>query len=117
MTWTSKQPNSLASCRKASFTRRLIRFLATARDDGEAEWRARIARHRRERPSDWRTLEEPLDLAGALGALHPGEVALVDCITVWLSNLAWEAYRGVVLQPGREAKLTLLSGATQRRFW
>jgi adenosylcobinamide kinase/adenosylcobinamide-phosphate guanylyltransferase len=66
---------------------RPVLFVATAREDGDAEWRERIARHRRDRPATWRTLEEPLDLAAALRAAGPGETVLVDCLSVWVSNI------------------------------
>ncbi len=56
---------------------------AEARDE---EMRARIRRHQAERPPSWETLEEPLDLLGALErARHP--VVVVDCLTLWVSNL------------------------------
>jgi len=48
---------------------------------------ARIARHRDERGPAWTTLEEPLDLVGAIKRLAPEDVAVVDCLTLWLSNL------------------------------
>ena len=49
---------------------------------------ARIARHRAERGGGWTTVEEPLALAEALAAeARPGRVVLVDCLTLWLSNL------------------------------
>jgi adenosylcobinamide kinase/adenosylcobinamide-phosphate guanylyltransferase len=49
--------------------------------------RERIGRHRAER-TDWRTIEEPLSLAETLEAhTAPGRVLLVDCLTLWLSNL------------------------------
>jgi len=58
---------------------------ATAQD---AEMRARIARHRAERPSQWRTIEEPLRLAACLRAQAAADrCLLVDCLTLWLSNL------------------------------
>lgn len=57
---------------------------AQALDDEMAE---RIAHHRAERGPRWRTVEEPLGLAAALHALRPGETAVVDCLTLWLSNL------------------------------
>ena len=57
---------------------------AEARDD---EMRERIAAHRRERPAAWRTVEEPLDLAGALRGLASDEFAIVDCLSLWVSNL------------------------------
>ena len=53
----------------------------------DAEMADRIARHRAERDARWRTVEAPLDLPEALRALHPGECAVVDCLTLWLSNL------------------------------
>lgn len=50
--------------------------------------RRRIERHRAERGEGWTTIEEPADLAGALARLAPEtEVAVVDCLTVWLGNL------------------------------
>ena len=57
---------------------------AEARDD---EMRERIEAHRRERPAGWRTVEEPLDLAGALRGLASDEFAIVDCLSLWVSNL------------------------------
>lgn len=56
---------------------------AEARDEEMAE---RIARHQRERPLTWETLEEPLDLAGALWRARYG-VVVVDCLTLWVANL------------------------------
>jgi adenosylcobinamide kinase / adenosylcobinamide-phosphate guanylyltransferase len=50
--------------------------------------RRRIERHRAERGAGWSTIEEPVDLAGALERLAPDtQVAVVDCLTVWLGNL------------------------------
>lgn len=70
---------------------RPVRFVATARaEDGDPSWRARIERHRRERPLAWRTLEEPLHVERAVAEMEPGMLALVDCVTVWISNLCWE---------------------------
>jgi adenosylcobinamide kinase/adenosylcobinamide-phosphate guanylyltransferase len=51
------------------------------------EMRARIEQHRRERGAAWRTVEAPLDLPQALGRLHEDDVVVVDCLTLWLSNL------------------------------
>jgi len=53
--------------------------------------RSRIARHRRERPSHWKTVEEPLSLASAVHEhIRNCDLLLVDCLTLWLSNLSWE---------------------------
>lgn len=52
------------------------------------EMMARIDAHRRRRGPHWRTIEEPVDLAGALQrAQADGRPILVDCLTLWLSNL------------------------------
>lgn len=62
-------------------------YLATA-EAGDAEMAERIRRHRERRGESWVTVEEPLDLAGALRRhAHPGRPILVDCLTLWLSNL------------------------------
>jgi adenosylcobinamide kinase/adenosylcobinamide-phosphate guanylyltransferase len=48
----------------------------------------RIVRHKADRGVGWRTVEAPLDLISALQAESAaGEVILVDCLTLWLSNL------------------------------
>jgi adenosylcobinamide kinase/adenosylcobinamide-phosphate guanylyltransferase len=64
---------------------RLI-LIATAEALDE-EMAQRIARHRDERGAAWTTLEEPLDLVGAIQRLGPEDVGVVDCLTLWLSNL------------------------------
>lgn len=62
-------------------------YIATA-EAGDAEMAARIAEHQRRRGDFWRTVEEPLDLAGAIRAYAaPERPILVDCLTLWLSNL------------------------------
>ena len=62
-------------------------YLATAeiRDDEMAE---RVKHHRERRDSDWKTVEEPLELAEAVKAeTEQGAAVLVDCLTLWLGNL------------------------------
>jgi adenosylcobinamide kinase / adenosylcobinamide-phosphate guanylyltransferase len=63
-----------------------VAMIATA-EARDAEMQERIAAHRRERPAAWRTVEEPLDLAGALRGLARDEFAIVDCLSLWVSNL------------------------------
>ena len=58
-------------------------YIATAQPHDD-EMRARIAAHRAARPPGWHTLETPIDLPAALQTPHP---ALVDCLTLWLTNL------------------------------
>lgn len=61
-------------------------MIATAEALDE-EMRERIARHRAERGGAWRTLEAPLEVAEAIARLDPADCAVVDCLTLWLSNL------------------------------
>ncbi len=62
-------------------------YIATA-EAGDAEMAARIAEHRARRGGFWQTVEAPLDLAGAIAAhAAPDRPILVDCLTLWLSNL------------------------------
>ncbi|MEW5949614.1 MAG: bifunctional adenosylcobinamide kinase/adenosylcobinamide-phosphate guanylyltransferase [Thermodesulfobacteriota bacterium] len=67
------------------FTNRL--YLATGQALDE-EMKERIRNHRKERGQDWRTVEEPLNIAGAIEkeAAKAG-VILIDCVTLWVSNM------------------------------
>ena len=74
-------------------------YVATLAPGDDAEMQARTARHRADRPSSWRTVEEPLALADAVElAARDADVVLVDCLTLWLSNLSWEHRAS---EPGR----------------
>jgi adenosylcobinamide kinase/adenosylcobinamide-phosphate guanylyltransferase len=64
--------------------RRAFIATATAFDD---EMKTRIKRHQRERRDEFTTVEEPLDLSAALDSLSGLDVVVVDCLTLWLSNL------------------------------
>ncbi|WP_410218052.1 bifunctional adenosylcobinamide kinase/adenosylcobinamide-phosphate guanylyltransferase [Paracoccus sp. (in: a-proteobacteria)] len=61
---------------------------AEARDNEMAE---RILRHQNVRGENWTTVEEPLDLCGALRRTDGQGVRLVDCLTLWLSNCMGQA--------------------------
>jgi len=64
-----------------------IAFLATA-EALDPEMAERIARHRRARPADWLTVEEPVEIASALrGLMGRADVVVVDCLNLWVSNL------------------------------
>jgi adenosylcobinamide kinase / adenosylcobinamide-phosphate guanylyltransferase len=55
---------------------------------GDEEMAARIAVHRARRPAGWRVIEAPVELAKAIeGSSTRGTVVVVDCLTLWLSNL------------------------------
>ena len=62
-------------------------FIATA-EAFDDEMRERIARHQADRDARWSTVEAPRELPAAIDALSGGEaVVLVDCLTLWVSNL------------------------------
>jgi adenosylcobinamide kinase / adenosylcobinamide-phosphate guanylyltransferase len=61
-------------------------FVATA-EPGDEEMAERIDRHRAERSSEWSTIEEPLELERALRSVSTGATAVVDCLSLWVSNL------------------------------
>ena len=83
---------------KSAFALKLAReaggrvlYVATAWP-GDEEMRWRVARHRRARPQSWRLLEEPLAVAQALAALlDDADIVLIDCLTIWVSNLLLSA--------------------------
>lgn len=61
-------------------------YVATAQafDD---EMRQRIALHRERRSAGWRTVDAPLELAEVIRTAPPGGTILVDCLTLWLTNV------------------------------
>lgn len=62
-------------------------YIATA-EAHDGEMNEKIAAHRARRAGQgWRTVEAPHETANALAQIESGEVALVDCITFWLTNL------------------------------
>ena len=66
-------------------------YIATAGTDAnDHEMRERIARHRADRPVEWQTVEEPLDLSRAVGEAPVEATLLIDCATLWISNLMWK---------------------------
>ncbi|MXX19530.1 MAG: bifunctional adenosylcobinamide kinase/adenosylcobinamide-phosphate guanylyltransferase [Dehalococcoidia bacterium] len=64
-----------------------VLFVATA-EAGDRDIEARIEAHRESRPAEWDTVEEPLDLVGALEPVADRyDMVLLDCLTLWVSNL------------------------------
>lgn len=63
-----------------------IIYIATAavRDEEMAE---RVKLHRKRRPENWVTVEEEIDVLGVLSRGGKGDVFLLDCATIWLTNL------------------------------
>jgi adenosylcobinamide kinase/adenosylcobinamide-phosphate guanylyltransferase len=63
-------------------------YLATARASDDEGLQQRIREHRKRRPAQWKLVEEPIGLGAALG-LHAADhrCVLVECLTLWLTNL------------------------------
>jgi adenosylcobinamide kinase/adenosylcobinamide-phosphate guanylyltransferase len=71
---------------------------------GDAEMAERIERHRAERPRSWQTVEAPRELEPALTAAPDGSFVIVDCLTLWVSNLMGQGLAdGQVEQQARAA--------------
>ncbi|MCY1288317.1 Cobinamide kinase / cobinamide phosphate guanyltransferase [compost metagenome] len=84
-----------------------VTYIATAQA-GDGEMAARIAEHRRRRPAEWDSREEPLALAAMLEELAaPDRCLLVDCLTLWLTNLLLHE-DGARLDSERDALLATL---------
>lgn len=78
---------------KSTYAQRLaergerVLFVATA-EAGDEDMAVRIRAHQASRPKDWDTLEEPLDLVGAMRpVLGRYDTVLIDCLNLWVSNL------------------------------
>jgi len=73
--------------RLARRTGQPVVYLATAAA-ADAEMAERIARHRAARPASWRTIEEPEELTRVLRQrCQSGDVVVIDCLTLWVSNV------------------------------
>jgi len=64
-------------------------YIATALAD-DHEMTQRIEEHRRQRPQDWQVVEAPIDVEEALRSAPDGATVVVDCVTLWISNLMVE---------------------------
>ncbi len=74
-----------------------VTYIATA-TAGDSAMAERIHRHRMDRPLSWHTIEEPKLLAQAIGKASSSEVILVDCLTLWLTNLLLEEDEALLRQ-------------------
>ncbi len=63
-----------------------VTFIATA-EPGDDEMAARIVDHQQQRPSEWTTVEEPVDIGTAIGEAPHGDCVVLDCLTLWVANL------------------------------
>lgn len=83
----ARSGKSALALRRAAESGRTVVWIATA-EAGDDEMMARIARHRAERPTHWRTVEETLHLADTLRRTASADsCVVVECLTLWLTNL------------------------------
>jgi len=71
-------------CEAADGGRWVYLATATALD---SEMESRIKRHKEERGREWATIEEPVEVAKSVSSIQQGSVILIDCLTLWLTNL------------------------------
>jgi len=87
----------------AKQTNKVVVYLATAqvRDKAIAE---RVSLHQQSRPADWLTVESPLELGAMLREYAvEGTVVLVDCLTMWVTNMLCEEHCKVVLKEQQDS--------------
>ncbi len=95
--------------RQAEASDQKVIYIATCIPCDE-EMRQRIDRHRQDRPGHWRTIEEPLHL-GQIIRQHeqPGCCLLVDCLTLWLSNILFDQNGNITQTLFQQEKADLLA--------
>jgi len=106
----ARSGKSLLAEQRATASGLRVIYLATAeaRDD---EMARRIAHHRARRPADWGCAEETLHLAAKLRELAaPDTCLLVDCLTLWLTNLLFAGQAAAQAEAGAAIDCPLLAG-------
>lgn len=100
----ARSGKSAFAVREAGRDERVL-FVATA-EPGDEEMRRRIARHRRDRPAGWDTIEAPREPVEAVRAALDGHHAvLLDCVTLWVSNLLLDFGDGEDVDGGAPARI------------
>lgn len=82
----ARSGKSSLAVRMANAQSKPVVFVATA-EAGDDEMAKRIERHRDERPDSWQTIEEPVELERTLAKAPTDACVIVDCLTLWLSNV------------------------------
>ncbi len=109
----ARSGKSLLAERRAGESGLRVIYLATAQPL-DAEMSRRIVHHRERRRADWDLVEEPLALAAALRRYAAPEACLlVDCLTLWLSNLLFAGDAAIQAEAGKAVRCPRLDGETQ----
>jgi adenosylcobinamide kinase/adenosylcobinamide-phosphate guanylyltransferase len=99
--------------RQAAASGLAVTYIATAQAQDD-EMRRRIAHHRARRPADWGSIEAPIELAAALRThAAPDTCLLVDCLTLWLSNLFFAGKAAQQAEAGEAVDCPLFAEQTQ----
>ena len=83
-------------------------FVATAQAR-DADMAGRIEQHRRDRPAGWTTVEEPVELARVLMDAPADAFLVVDCLSLWVSNLMEAGWEGERIEDAARAAADILS--------
>lgn len=105
----ARSGKSAMAMRLASESGAPVTFIATA-EPGDPEMAERIERHRDDRPASWRTIEAPLDLLGAVRACDASDFLVLDCLTLWVSNLLEHGSSPVEIEAAAEEIIAALQG-------
>ena len=109
----ARSGKSLHAERCATASNKHVIYVATA-EARDGEMTRRIAHHRARRPASWGCAEEPLHLASTLRQLAaPDTCLLVDCLTLWLSNLLFAGRAAAQAEAGEAIDCPLLQGEIQ----
>lgn len=113
----SRSGKSVLAERRATESGLAVTYIATAQS-GDAEMADRIAHHQARRPGHWALVEAPLQLGAALEChAAPERCLVVDCLTLWLSNLLCAEQEGadsLQFERERDALLAALTRAPGR---
>jgi adenosylcobinamide kinase/adenosylcobinamide-phosphate guanylyltransferase len=85
-----------------------VTMIATG-EPGDEEMAARIEQHRRERPAEWTTVEEPLELGDAIESVPARDCVIIDCLTLWTANML--AVCGADVTGAEAARVAAAAGA------
>ena len=88
-------------------------FLATA-EALDVEMAERIGAHRAERPAGWVTVEEPLELRRAIASVDGDATCVVDCLSLWVSNLLLRGDEATIVEEAARACAALAASRAGR---
>lgn len=86
LTGGARSGKSRLAMTMAKASQKPVRYIATATASDD-EMEQRIAGHRNSRPGDWTVIEAPIELGEAVSGVQPDEYLILDCVTLWISNL------------------------------